>query len=181
YRDAGGHEGTVELGEKPAYVGRSRDCAIRSDDAMVSRKHAVVRFVEGRYQIEDLGSANGIEINGAKVTRHILSHNDAARCGSLWFRYIDDTAPTAPQPLPPMAPAAAAAPPRITAPESARTLVLPGRARRQVIVPDVAEVQRLRDYIEELLRQLMELREELDRSRAEQSRMAAELDKYRGD
>ncbi len=182
YRDAAGHEGTVELGDQPAFVGRSRDCAVRSDDAMVSRKHAVIRFHDGHHVIEDLGSANGIEVNGTKVESHVLSHNDTARCGSLWLRYIDDASATEALPLPPIAPMPAAAPrTSATAAESARTLVLPGRAQRQVIVPDMAEVQRLRAYIEELLRQLMELREELDRARAEHARMAAELAKHRGD
>jgi hypothetical protein len=61
-----------------------------------------------------------------------------------------------------------------------RTLVLPGPAhQRQVVVPDLAEVQRLREYIEELLEQNRMLHEELDRAKAEQARMAAELDRPR--
>jgi hypothetical protein len=185
YQDAQGREGTVELGDKPTYLGRGKECAIRSADAMVSRKHAVIRFDDGHHVIEDLASSNGIEVNGKTVEKHILSHNDAIRCGSLWLRYVEGpplgqeaTSKTA---APPMGPVPTVAPTRGPSAgfDSARTLILPGRKQRQVMVPDVAEVQRLRQYIEELLRQVMELREQLDQARTEQARMAAELEKLR--
>jgi pSer/pThr/pTyr-binding forkhead associated (FHA) protein/S1-C subfamily serine protease len=37
------------------------------DDPQVSRRHAVVRAVDGELEIEDLGSANGTFVNGARV------------------------------------------------------------------------------------------------------------------
>jgi molecular chaperone GrpE (heat shock protein) len=63
--------------------------------------------------------------------------------------------------------------------EGARTVMLPRRDLRQVMVPDVAEVQRLGDYIQELLRQIMELRQELEQAKAAQARTAAELEQFR--
>ena len=175
FRDAQGQEGTIDLGSEAVYIGRSHDCAIHTDDAVVSRKHAVVRFLDNRYWIEDLGSANGIEIGNKTVLRHELSHNDAVRCGALWLRYVEDD-PSLPQPLPPpltgrrpMGPFA----------EGARTVLLPRRDLRQVMVPDVAEVQRLGDYIQELLRQIMELRQELEQAKAAQARTATELEQLR--
>jgi len=175
FRDAQGQEGTIELGSDPVYVGRSHDCAIHTDDAVVSRKHAVIRFQDDHYWIEDLGSANGIEIGNKTVQRHELRHNDAVRCGALWLRYVEED-PSLPQP---MAPPLVGPRPMAPFAEGARTVVLPRRELRQVMVPDVAEVRRLRDYIEELLRQLMELRQELDQTKAAQARTAAELEQLR--
>src|SRR5262245_54930445 len=90
YRDATGRDGAVELRGDPVWVGRAMDCAIRTDDAMVSRKHSMIRFDQGRYWVEDLGSSNGTHVNDVKVTRQALNHNDVVRCGSLWLRYIEE-------------------------------------------------------------------------------------------
>jgi predicted nucleic acid-binding Zn-ribbon protein len=90
YRDAQGRDGAVELRAEPVWIGRAMDCAIRTDDAMVSRKHSMIRFDQGRYWVEDLGSSNGTHVNDVKVTRQALNHNDVVRCGSLWLRYIEE-------------------------------------------------------------------------------------------
>ena len=36
-------------------------------DTMVSRRHAVVSFQNGRYYLKDLGSSNGTLVNDARV------------------------------------------------------------------------------------------------------------------
>jgi hypothetical protein len=65
------------------------DCAIRTDDAMVSRHHARVYWGGGQYYVEDLGSANGVFYQEQRVARHGFKHGDAVRCGSLWLRFVD--------------------------------------------------------------------------------------------
>src|SRR5262244_623848 len=90
YRDVKGREGSVDLLNDPVYVGRAVDCAIRTDDAMVSRRHSVIKLADGQYWVEDLQSANGTEVNTVKVQRQALSHNDTVRCGSLWLRFVID-------------------------------------------------------------------------------------------
>lgn len=65
------------------------DCAIRTDDAMVSRHHARVYWSGGGYVLEDLGSANGVYFQEQRVQSHMFKHGDAVRCGSLWLRYVD--------------------------------------------------------------------------------------------
>ena len=72
------------------YIGRGVDCAIRTDDAMVSRKHSLVVYQDGRYWIEDLDSSNGTHVNDVRVKRQALAHNDVVRCGSLWLRFVED-------------------------------------------------------------------------------------------
>lgn len=65
------------------------DCAIRTDDAMVSRHHARVYWSGGGYVLEDLSSANGVYFQEQRVQSHLLKHGDAVRCGSLWLRFVD--------------------------------------------------------------------------------------------
>jgi hypothetical protein len=48
-------------------IGRSRDCAIVLEDAGVSRHHAELRPDGDGWTIEDLGSTNGVLLNGREV------------------------------------------------------------------------------------------------------------------
>jgi predicted component of type VI protein secretion system len=91
FRDAQGRSGEVDLSSsEPCYIGRALDCAVRTDDAMVSRKHSLIRSEAGRFVIEDLGSSNGTHVNDRKVQRQALNHNDVVRCGNLWLRYVEE-------------------------------------------------------------------------------------------
>ena len=89
WRDAQGREGSLDLSSSDAVIGRAVDCAIRTDDAMVSRHHARLVWQAGQYFLEDLGSANGVFYQERRVARHPLKHGDAVRCGSLWIRFLD--------------------------------------------------------------------------------------------
>jgi hypothetical protein len=69
-------DGRTELiGSGGAVLGRSRDCDIVVDDPNVSRHHAEIRPSGGSWIVRDLGSTNGIKINGRRL--------DAARPQSL--------------------------------------------------------------------------------------------------
>ena len=48
-------------------IGRSRACACILSDPSVSRKHAVIRCVDGAWWLSDLGSMNGTYVNGARI------------------------------------------------------------------------------------------------------------------
>ena len=51
-------------------VGRSRECDVRVDDGNVSRRHCeVVQESPTTWVVADLGSTNGTEVNGRKVSR----------------------------------------------------------------------------------------------------------------
>jgi hypothetical protein len=51
-----------------AMIGRSRDCDIVLADSNVSRRHAEIRpGAQGRWTVADLGSTNGVRVNGRDV------------------------------------------------------------------------------------------------------------------
>jgi hypothetical protein len=76
-------DGTLhEVKQRRVVLGRSRDCDIQLADANVSRRHAEVRQEGASYWIVDLGSTNGIEVNGKRVKRAKLSDGDRFTLGS---------------------------------------------------------------------------------------------------
>jgi hypothetical protein len=58
---------TLLIGSAGAVLGRSRDCDVVLDDPNVSRHHAEVRPSGGSWIVNDLGSTNGIKVNGRRI------------------------------------------------------------------------------------------------------------------
>lgn len=85
FHDDNGVERVVQLGaDAPRIaVGRNPECAIRTADTSVSRLHSEFLYSQGRYEVVDLESFNSTYVNGQKVSRQGLSHNDEIRCGRL--------------------------------------------------------------------------------------------------
>lgn len=63
----------VRLGAEPVKIGRAPGNDLVLADDSVSRAHARVVYEEGRWVIEDLGSANGILVDGQPVKRLALT------------------------------------------------------------------------------------------------------------
>jgi hypothetical protein len=85
--DAG--EESVLLLDKPVTViGRANECELRLDDPGVSRRHAEVRVTGNEAEVIDLGSTNGIRVNGRAVPSARLVDGDRIDLGStsLVFR-----------------------------------------------------------------------------------------------
>lgn len=58
----------VVLEEGSDYVvGREPECDVRVEDERISRRHAALRFAAGRWTLADLGSKNGILVDGVTV------------------------------------------------------------------------------------------------------------------
>jgi hypothetical protein len=58
---------TSVLGGKGAVLGRSREADVQVDDPNVSRKHAEVRPSGASWTVRDLGSTNGVKVNGRRI------------------------------------------------------------------------------------------------------------------
>lgn len=69
------------VSQKVTTLGRSRDCDIVVPDSNVSRVHAEIRHEEFEYVLVDLGSTNGVEVNGRRVLRHVLRDGDRVSLG----------------------------------------------------------------------------------------------------
>ena len=64
-------------------IGRSRDCDIVLDDTGVSRRHAELRPSADGWTVTDLGSTNGVRVNGRDVRgAHPLRAGDRIELGS---------------------------------------------------------------------------------------------------
>jgi hypothetical protein len=67
-------------------IGRSRECDIQLDDPNVSRRHAEVRREGDAWIVADLGSTNGIKINGRRVPEGELRPGDELTLGLIKLR-----------------------------------------------------------------------------------------------
>lgn len=72
---------TFELSEKITTLGRTPASTIMVDDNACSRKHCMIKKEQDTYSIVDLGSANGILVNGEKVKEQTLHHDDRVKIG----------------------------------------------------------------------------------------------------
>lgn len=96
---------------------------------MVSRHHARLYWGGDQYYLEDLGSANGVFYQEQRVSRHPLKHGDAARCGSLWLRFVD------PQPAYGQQPVAAQQQPPQVMPQTPQVMYRPPSQQIPVLQP----------------------------------------------
>ena len=58
---------TIEVEASGTVLGRSSQCDVRLEDPNASRQHARISGVDGDWKLEDLGSTNGVLVNGARV------------------------------------------------------------------------------------------------------------------
>jgi tetratricopeptide (TPR) repeat protein len=88
---SGPREGeTFELeGAEQWVIGRATDVEISIPDTSVSRRHAAVRQVGGRWVIEDLGSGNGTLVNGIAIAAESpLAHGDVLTLGDTELTFM---------------------------------------------------------------------------------------------
>lgn len=62
-------------------IGRAPDNEISIENLAVSRRHVVIRCIEGRYYVEDNNSANGSYVNGVRISRTEILDKDIITVG----------------------------------------------------------------------------------------------------
>lgn len=73
---------------KVTVIGRQEGCDLSVQHSSMSRRHAEISFVNGRYILRDLASRNGTFLNDQRVepgSIHLLSANDLLRFGQVLF------------------------------------------------------------------------------------------------
>lgn len=82
------HDRRYVLDGPTAVLGRSRECDCVFDDQNVSRRHAELRRnSSGDWQIVDLGSTNGVKVNGRRVEASRLAPGDDVDLGTVSFTF----------------------------------------------------------------------------------------------
>ena len=95
------HEGVAinkfELDKPVLRIGRDPASYIFIDNTVVSAEHAVIKAEDNpasgggpEFYIEDLKSTNSTFVNGEKISRHKLRHDDMIRVGWNTFKFIDE-------------------------------------------------------------------------------------------
>jgi hypothetical protein len=70
------------LGSAGAVLGRAKDCDVVVADENVSRRHAEVRTTGSTWTVRDLGSTNGVKVNGHRIEgAQPLRDGDVIRLG----------------------------------------------------------------------------------------------------
>lgn len=72
----------LALNEEVTTIGSVAGNTVVLADPAVSRKHAGIRKVNGEYELADLGSTNGVYVNGHKVPKKTLQPGDIIRVGN---------------------------------------------------------------------------------------------------
>lgn len=71
-------------------IGRAADCKVRLNNGLVSRHHARLSSTDDSLTIEDIGSRNGVFVNGRRIDRPTqLVHGDGITIGSESFEVVD--------------------------------------------------------------------------------------------
>jgi signal transduction histidine kinase/CheY-like chemotaxis protein len=83
----------VRLREGEMRIGRASDCDIFVRDKLASARHAVITLtVDGAVRIRDLGSTNGIYVNGVRRAEAPLRPGDSVRLGGTILAYVEEAA-----------------------------------------------------------------------------------------
>ena len=125
-RVTGPHDrANVVLAERPLVFGRDPHCDVVLEDPGVSHRHVVVQRTPYGVEVADLGSANGVTLDGAPFRRGLVTPGHVLRIGATTLTFdlrdegVSHVAPTLVGarlgPAPP-APAPTPAPPPYVAP-----------------------------------------------------------------
>ena len=81
------NDGPSILLDKPILLlGRDLECDIRLDSRKISRRHCCIAQVGDLLVVRDLGSTNGIRINGVRILEGRLSPGDELSIGGLRYQ-----------------------------------------------------------------------------------------------
>jgi pSer/pThr/pTyr-binding forkhead associated (FHA) protein len=84
--DAAGTEWLVE--KSRSTLGRAAECDFVISDGAMSKEHAALEFVGGGFRLRDLGSMNGMRVNGSDVKAADLKSGDRFQLGEHVFQFV---------------------------------------------------------------------------------------------
>jgi len=93
-------EQEVPLSRERMSIGRRSRNDIVLNHAAVSGEHAVITTILDESFLEDLRSTNGTFVNGQRVGKHFLQHQDSIKIAKYRIEYLADGVRPAPAPAP---------------------------------------------------------------------------------
>jgi len=102
-KSPGGQSGrqTFTLDGNTLVLGRDESCDVVIPNNAVSRRHAQILCVDGKYILEDLNSRNKTFLNNREITTAPLKNDDKIKICDFLFLFTDDKpVASAPKPLP---------------------------------------------------------------------------------
>ena len=91
---------TITVQRPVVLIGRHPECDVRFDLPKISRRHCCIVLAYERVVIRDLGSRNGLRVNGLVVEESSLEHGDEVAIGPILFR-VDNADSLPPTPARP--------------------------------------------------------------------------------
>lgn len=86
-RDCSGEQRRYALKAQGAVLGRGREADIQIDDEEISRRHSRFSLVDNAWMISDLGSTNGVLLNGQRVQSARLKEGDRIQIGNTVLEF----------------------------------------------------------------------------------------------
>jgi pSer/pThr/pTyr-binding forkhead associated (FHA) protein len=84
-------DGPSILMDKPILLfGRHEECDVQLNSKKVSRRHCIVAQVNDYLVVRDLGSTNGVRINGERVAEGKLRPGDELQVGNFKYQVCAD-------------------------------------------------------------------------------------------
>ena len=73
----------IPLDKPIVLIGRHQECDIQIPSRKISRRHCCVAQVNNHLAVRDLGSTNGVRVNGVKVVEGSLQPGDELMIGNM--------------------------------------------------------------------------------------------------
>ncbi|MCF7853996.1 MAG: AAA family ATPase [Candidatus Pacebacteria bacterium] len=81
---------TFNLSDERVTIGRGPDCEVRLTESSISRQHAQLELQNGIWQVQDLGSQNGLFVDNQRVESADLTDQAEFRLGNIQIHFSSD-------------------------------------------------------------------------------------------
>lgn len=79
----------ISIKREAFFIGRGPNNNLVLEDRSVSRKHAVLNYMDGHFILSDLKSTKGVIVNGQKASEIILQNRDRIKMGGEVIEFLE--------------------------------------------------------------------------------------------